>query len=70
MRARGVMVAIGVNTDGYREVLGIMTGDKESEASWSEFFNWLKQRGLRGVDIITPIIMVDWCVPFANTYRA
>ena len=53
VRSRGVMVAIGVNTDGYREVLGIMTGDTESEASWSEFFGWLKQRGLRGVDWIT-----------------
>jgi len=52
VRSRGVMVAIGVNTDGYREVLGIMTGDTESEASWSEFFSWLKQRGLRGVDVI------------------
>ena len=30
-----------------------MKGDTESEASWSEFFSWLKQRGLRGVDVIT-----------------
>jgi putative transposase len=30
-----------------------MTGDTVSEASWSEFFGWLKQRGLRGVDVIT-----------------
>jgi len=53
VRSRGVMIAIGINTDGYREVLGIMTGDTESEASWSEFFGWLKQRGLSGVDLIT-----------------
>jgi len=53
VRSRGVMIGIGVNTDGYREVLGIMTGDTESEASWSEFFSWLKQRGLGGVDLIT-----------------
>ena len=51
--SRGVMVAVGINTDGYREVLGIMTGDTESEASWSSFFSWLKQRGLHGVDLIT-----------------
>ena len=53
VRSRGVMVGIGVNTDGYREVLGLMTGDTESEAGWREFFGWLKQRGLRGVDFIT-----------------
>jgi len=53
VRSRGVMVAVGINTDGYREVLGIMIGDTESEASWSAFFSWLKQRGLHGVDLIT-----------------
>jgi putative transposase len=52
VRPRGVMIAYGVNTDGYREILGIMLGDSESEASWSEFFGWLKRRGLRGVDLI------------------
>lgn len=52
VRSRGVMIATGVNTDGYREVLGLMLGDTESEASWSEFFGWLKSRGLRGVDLI------------------
>jgi len=37
VRSRGVLVGIGVNTDGYREVLGLMLGDSESEVSWSEF---------------------------------
>ncbi|MDT2304093.1 transposase [Paenibacillus larvae] len=50
---RGIMIAIGVNTEGYREVLGLMLGDTESEASLSEFFSSLKGRGLRGVDLIT-----------------
>lgn len=52
VRSRGVMLAYGVNTEGYREVLGLMLGDSESEASWSEFFSWLKDRGLRGVELI------------------
>lgn len=52
VRNRGVMLAVGVNTDGYREVLGLMLGDTESEESWTEIFNWLKSRGLRGVDLI------------------
>ena len=29
-----------------------MLGDSESEASWGEFFSWLKSRGLRGVERI------------------
>jgi putative transposase len=32
--------------------LGLRLGDSESEASWSEFFTWLKSRNLRGVDLI------------------
>ncbi|MDT2240855.1 transposase [Paenibacillus larvae] len=54
VRSRGIMIAIGVNTEGYREVLGLMLGDTESEASWSEFFSSLKGRGLRGVWISLP----------------
>jgi len=49
---RGVMVGVGVNEDGRRELLGMMVGDTESEESWTEFFSWLKQRGLRGVDLV------------------
>lgn len=52
VRARGVMLAYGVNADGYREILGLKLGDSESEASWSEFFSWLKIRDLRRVDLI------------------
>ncbi len=53
VQSRGVMIAVGINRDGYREVLGMMVGDTESESSWGEFFSRLKDRGLHGVDIIT-----------------
>jgi len=52
VRSRSVMIAIGINTEGYREILGLKPGDSESEASWSEFFSWLKSRNLRGVDLV------------------
>ncbi|MBX5437132.1 MAG: IS256 family transposase [Alicyclobacillaceae bacterium] len=52
VRSRAAMIATGVNEEGYREVLGLMLGDSESEASWREFFSWLKSRDLRGVDIV------------------
>ena len=52
VRARSALVAIGVNEAGYREILGLQLGDSESERSWSEYFVWLKGRGLSGVDVI------------------
>jgi transposase-like protein len=44
-----VLVAIGVNENGYREVLAVSEGTKEDVASWQEFMRQLKQRGLAGV---------------------
>ena len=45
-------MAISVNEDGYREVLGAAEGMKEDKASWVSFFQWLKSRGLDGVKLI------------------
>jgi len=42
VRMQSVMIATGINRDGYREVLRLKVGDSESEVSWSEFFGWLK----------------------------
>jgi len=47
-----ILIAIGVNSDGYREVIGAMEGMKEDKASWLEFFKWLKSRGLDGVKMV------------------
>ena len=47
-----VLVAIAVNEDGYREVLGAAEGMKEDKASWKNFFQWLRERGLEGVKLI------------------
>ena len=47
-----VLIAIAVNEDGYREVLGAAEGMKEDKASWESFFRWLKGRGLSGVKLI------------------
>lgn len=52
VRPGSALIAIGVNIKGYREVLGFWIGDSESYASWSEFFVWLKGRGLRGVEVV------------------
>jgi transposase-like protein len=47
-----ILVAIGVNREGYREVLGVAEGAKEDKASWTSFLRYLKGRGLKGVELI------------------
>lgn len=47
-----VLVAIGVNNEGFREILGAAEGMKEDHESWKNFFVWLKERGLKGVRLI------------------
>lgn len=47
------MVAIGVNDDGYREVIGATEGFAESSERWRELLSWLRSRGLSGVRMLT-----------------
>ena len=47
-----VIVAVGANTDGRREVLGMMVGPSEAETFWAEFLRSLARRGLRGVKLV------------------
>lgn len=47
-----ILVAIAVNEDGYREVLGAAEGMKEDKASWVSFFQRLRGRGLDGVKLV------------------
>src|SRR5476651_488915 len=47
-----VIVAVGVNSDGRREVLGMTVGHSEAEPFWVEFLRSLARRGLRGVKLV------------------
>jgi len=47
-----VIIAVGVNTDGRREVLGMTTGHSEAEPFWTGFLRSLARRGLRGVKLV------------------
>ena len=47
-----ILVAIAVNEDGFREVLGAAEEMKEDKASWVSFFQWLRGRVLDGVKLI------------------
>jgi transposase-like protein len=47
-----VIVAVGVNSDGRREVLGMDIGPSEAEPFWTDFLRKLTRRGLRGVKLV------------------
>ena len=47
-----VIIAVGVNADGRREVLGMEIGTSEAEPIWTEFLRKLSRRGLRGVKLV------------------
>ncbi|MGI6513999.1 MAG: IS256 family transposase [Syntrophomonadales bacterium] len=53
-----ILIAMAVNNDGYREVIGAAEGMKEDTASWLEFLKGLKQRGLEG----TQLFIGDKCL--------
>src|SRR5690554_437067 len=53
VRSRGLLIAIGINEEGYREVIGFQLANSESESCWGEFFSSLKERGLKNVDLVT-----------------
>ncbi len=58
-----VLVAIGVDQEGYRQVLGVREGAKEDAESWREFLRDLKSRGLSGVRLI----ISDKCLGLVET---
>ena len=47
-----IIIAVGVNNDGRREVLGMEIGTSEAEPIWTEFLRKLTRRGLRGVKLV------------------
>jgi transposase-like protein len=58
-----VLVAVGVNSAGHREILGVMEGTKEDAESWRSFLRHLKGRGLRGIRLVTS----DKCLGLVET---
>ena len=53
-----ILIAMAVNEDGFREVIGASEGMKEDKASWQEFLKSLRQRGLTG----TQLFIGDKCL--------
>ena len=53
VESMAVVIATGVNLQGRREVLGLDVIPTESEEGWTQFFKGLKERGLRGVRLVS-----------------
>jgi len=62
VRPVAILVAIGVNSEGFREILGVAEGAKEDEESWTAFLRHLKKRGFKGVRLVTS----DKCLGLVN----
>jgi putative transposase len=52
VRQCGVLLAIGIDSEGHRSILGVSVSLSEAEVHWREFFKSLLQRGLHGVELI------------------
>ena len=52
VRNVSVLVCIGVNQEGCREIVGVAEGAREDKESWRKFLRYMKQRGLKGVELV------------------
>ena len=68
VRNVSVLVAVGVNQEGFREILGVVEGAKEDEAGWSDFLRHLKKRGLKGVRLFITDACIGLVESLANFY--
>src|SRR6202007_611051 len=64
VRNVSLLVAIGVNAEGFREVLAVTEGAKEDKASWTAFLRHLKERGLQGVRLFVS----DKCLGLVESF--
>ena len=52
IQSRAVLIAIGINNDGRRCILGVELAERESRNSWTQFLLGLRERGLHGVEFV------------------
>ncbi len=65
-----VILAVGVNTDGVREILGLTTGPSEAEPFWTDFLRSLARRGLRGVKLVISDAHLGLKAAIAKVFKA
>jgi putative transposase len=65
-----VIIAVGVNTDGIREILGMAVGPSEAEPFWTDFLRSLSRRGLRGVKLVISDAHIGLKAAIAKVFKA
>ena len=65
-----VIIAVGVNTDGVREVLGLAVGPSEAEPFWTDFLRGLARRGLRGTKLVISDAHLGLKAAIAKVFKA
>ena len=65
-----VIIAVGVNTEGIREVLGMAVGPSEAEPFWTDFLRSLSRRGLRGTKLVISDAHVGLKAAISNVFKA
>ena len=52
IRSQAVLIGIGINQEGYRQILGVDLAGRESQTTWRDFLVGLRDRGLHGVEFV------------------
>ncbi len=52
IQSQAVLIAIGINWDGRRQILAVELANRESGSSWKDFLLGLRRRGLKGVELV------------------
>jgi transposase-like protein len=52
IQSQAVLVAVGIDWEGRRQILGVELSHRESRSSWRDFLTGLKERGLHGVEFV------------------
>jgi len=65
-----VIIAVGVNTDGVREILGVAVGPSEAEPFWTDFLRSLTRRGLRGTKLVISDAHLGLKAAIAKVFKA
>lgn len=63
-----ILVAIDVDEDGYREIIGAAEGMKEDKESWRNFLIWLRGRGLDGIQLLVGDKSLGMCEAVAEVF--
>jgi putative transposase len=52
IQSQAVLIAVGIDREGRRQILGVELSNRETRSSWRDFLTGLKERGLQGVEFV------------------